>query len=245
MLKKLYIAVASLTFGLWLTAGAAVLLAAGSFLQGEGSAINDIALWTWLTAVPAGESWWLWGTVFLLLLLAGNTVLCSIEAIRRSPRISSVPPQLMHLGFLLIMLAHAVDARGSVKQAGVVREGSIIPLPSGNLAVSRIAVRNGPMGFPTDYGVELVDASGARETTGPNRPVFRGGVGVYVKQATDQPFPQAVVELHREPGAGLALAGGILFVAGNLFLLARRRRGGWDSPVREPAPAAETKLETP
>jgi len=39
-----------------------------------------------------------------------------------------------------------------------------------------------------------------------------------------------VVELHAEPGASAALAGGILFTAGNLLLLFYRRgreEGGW------------------
>jgi hypothetical protein len=224
MLRRIYDTASSLTAGLWLTGGVTLLLAAGSFLQGEGSAINEVPLLVWLVEAPLGETWWLWVTVVLLVLLAVNTVLCSIESLRRTSRLLPAPaPQLMHLGFLLILLAHGLSARGAVKEAGLVREGTVITLPGGEFSVGALTSREGPMGFPVDYGAEIVDRSGLREVARPNHPVFRHGVGIYVKDVRLFPVPQAMLEIHREPGAGVALAGALFFTAGNLLLLAKRR----------------------
>lgn len=224
MLRRIYSAASSLSAGLWLSGGATVLLAAGSFLQGEGSVINDLPLWVWLVDAPVAETWWLWATVVLLALLAVNTVLCSIEALRRSVRIlPALAPHLMHLGFLLVLVAHGASARGSVKEAGAVREGTVISLPGGPVSVGELTARQGPMGFPLDFSVEIVDATGRREVARPNRPVFRNGFGIYVKDVRLMPVRQAMLEIHREPGAGLALAGALFFTVGNLLLLAKRR----------------------
>ena len=112
-LQTIYNCFASLTLGLWLLGGVMFFLAAGSFLQGEGSFINEVALLDWLREVPLKESWWLWCSLALLALLALNTVLCSFESLRtkwqRGSFLLKIAPQLMHLGFLCIMIAHIVS----------------------------------------------------------------------------------------------------------------------------------------
>jgi len=60
-------------------------------------------------------------------------------------------------------------------------------------------------------------------TMRPNRPFFYRGFGIYLKEVGFVPEPVALVEIHREPGAGWALAGALLFTAGNIVLLAVRR----------------------
>lgn len=231
MFRTVYERVASLTFGLWLMGGVILLLVVGSFAGGEGSSINDVPLFTWLGSAPLMQSWWLWGTIALLALLVLNTVLCSIESLRlkyqRGTLLRLIAPQVMHLGFLLIVLAHLASAYGSFKGAGGVMEGETIALPGGGrVQVTNVQAEPGPMGMPSDYSATVTMGEGGSERTAtvrPNHPAFYQGFGIYLKQVELFPVRGAFVEVHREPGAGLALAGALLFTLGNIVLLAVRR----------------------
>jgi hypothetical protein len=236
MFAKIYDRLASLTLGLWLLGGVCLLLAVGSFSGGgaEGSSINDLPLFQWLRETPPAVSWWLWAAIALLALLALNTVLCSIESVRMKYRRGNffvlIAPQVMHAGFLLIVLAHLFSARGGYKQVMPVQEGGVITCPDGSrVQVTNLAAVMGPMGFPVDYSAELRAITGGREvaaTVSPNHPFFYKGSGFYLKEVAFEPYRAALIEIHREPGAGVALAGALLFTVGNVVLLAVRRGRG-------------------
>lgn len=233
MFTKLYARLASLTFGLWLIGGVLLLLAVGSFSGGgaEGSSINDVPLFYWLKVTPLSVSWWLWATVGLLALLALNTVLCSVESLRmkcqRGNFLVLIAPQVMHLGFLLIVLAHLFSAWGGGKQVMPVYDGAEIGFPDGRrVQIANMTLQVGPMGMPTDYSAEVRYPAGSGvgvRTIRPNHPFFYQGFGIYLKEVEMYPLRAALVEIHREPGAGLALAGALLFTVGNLVLLVVRR----------------------
>ncbi len=233
MLRTIYDRLASLTFGLWLTGGVLVFLAVGSFAGGgEGAgSINNMALFAWLLESPIALSWWLWVTVAFLALLALNTVLCSVESIRskyRSTRfLVMIAPQVMHAGFLLIVLAHLFSAWGGAKEALPVREGEVITFPGGGqVQIAGVQLVTGPRGIPSDYSAEVrfPAGSGLADTTiRPNHPAFYRGFGIYLKEVALAPYRAALIEVHREPGAGLALAGALLFTVGNVALLVVRR----------------------
>jgi hypothetical protein len=231
MFTAIYNRLASLTFGLWLLGGVMLFMAFGSFLQGEGSAINEVALFVWLQEVPLAESWWLWVTVGLLALLALNTVLCSWDSLRlkwqRGSFLTRIAPQVMHLGFLLIVVAHLQSAAGSLKQAMPLQEGSTIDFPDGHqIKVVAINATYGKMGMPTAMSARLryPEAGTTREAIiSPNHPIFYQGHGIYLKDVALEPMPGALIEVHREPGAAVALVGALLFTAANLVLLAKRR----------------------
>ena len=53
----------------------------------------------------------------------------------------------------------------------------------------------------------------------PNSPSFQDGLGIYIKDVQLQPYPAAMIEVSREPGAIWALIGGLLFMAGMIMLL--------------------------
>jgi len=204
-------------------------LAAGSFrLTGEYTvAINSMPLFSWLGEVPVSVSWWLWLTVALIALLVLNTILCSAETLwSRWGRAGLMPllaPQLIHAGFLLIVLAHLQSAVGGYVQQLEVFEGALARLPDGrSFGVAAIAVAFSPMGIPSGFSSDLVTDlanPSARVSISPNHPWFSGGYGVYIKQAVGFPEKRALLEIHREPGAGMALAGAILFSVGNVLLL--------------------------
>lgn len=233
MLRNIYDRLASLTLGLWLTFGVLFFLGVGSFWGGgeEGSSINEVALFKWLQETPVNTSWWLWVTLGLLALLALNTVLCSIESLRakwqRGNFLVRIAPQVMHMGFLFIVLAHLFSAAGSEKGAVQVMEGHAVEFPDG----SRVQFGNfqgsvGPMGMLTDFSADVrITAHGIEKThtISPNHPAFHNGYGVYLKDLGLEPVKAALVEVHREPGAGAAMAGAILITIGNVVLLAVRR----------------------
>ncbi len=236
LLHNLYNKLASLTFGLWLLCGVMLFLAAGSFLQGEGSSINEVALLDWLREVPLRESWWLWISIGIIALLALNTLLCSIESLRtkwlKGSFLVRIAPQLLHLGFLFIMLAHLQSAYGGFKQVMQVEKGSAITFPDGsNVVFTDFAVTYSKMGMPTAYSATLnYRATGAFQSPAmltavisPNHPFFYQGHGIYIKDIAPPPMKAALVEVHKEPGAAMALAGGIIFTIANLILLARNR----------------------
>lgn len=233
MIKKTYQLLASLNFGIWLIVGVLLLMAAGSFASGEGpvGSLNDMPLFVWLGAAPLASSWWLWGAILLLALLAVNTVLCSIEALRTKLGRGSLhivlAPHAMHLGFLFIMLAHLLSAKGAYKQVMQVQEQSVIGFPDGStVRIGTISATPGPRGMMKDFGADMHYQEGGKELVRrvrPNEPLFHKGVGIYVKDVGMMPMPAALVEIHREPGAGLALAGALLFSVGNVVLVAVRR----------------------
>lgn len=211
-----------------------IALAIGSFmLSGNHAAtINAMPLFSWLHDTPAGVSWWMWLTLTFLALLVLNTILCSIATVqsrwRRSGFVSLVAPQLMHAGFLLIVIAHLCSAYGGFKEQIVVFEGSVARLPDGRpFALRSITVDMSPMGMPTHISTELVtdpDNPAGVVTISPNHPWLSGAYGVYIKQAENYPYRRALLEIHREPGAGMALAGALLFTAGSLMVLYQRAR---------------------
>lgn len=229
MLRNIYDRLASLTFGLWLMGGVILFMGIGSFLgEGEGGGINDMPLFSWLMGAPVGSSWWLWAVIALLAMLALNTALCSIDSLRMKRRgfLALVAPQATHLGFLLIVAAHLFSAYGGFKQSMQVGEGSVIGFPDGELVrVERLDAAIGPMGMPTAFSAALRYGPGGEreENIKPNAPLFHKGYGIYLKNVEIYPARGALVEIHREPGAGWALAGALLFTLGNVMLLAVRR----------------------
>lgn len=231
---KLWRFLMSIEFCVALLALVCVVMAAGSFrLSGEyAAAINAVPLLVWLREVPFAVSWWLWLTLVLLALLVLNTLLCSYETVlsrwNRGGWAQLLAPQLVHAGFLLIVLAHLLSAAASSVLQVEVQEGVVVNLPNGTpFGVAGISVSLSPNGMPTGFSSELVTDlhnPSARVVISPNHPWFSGGYGVYIKQAEEFPFRRALLELHREPGAGMALAGALLFSAGNVMLLVLRSK---------------------
>jgi hypothetical protein len=234
MLKNIWRFCVSIELCLGLLALVCVAMGAGSFLlKGDyAAAINAMPLLAWLRAVPAGVSWWLWLTVILLAMLVLNTILCSSDTLwtrrGRGGWLALIAPQLIHAGFLLMVLAHLQSAYAGSMQQVVVSEGMVAQLPDGKeFGVAGIGVAMTPMGMPTGFSSELVtnlQNPAERFTISPNHPWFSGGYGVYIKQAEGSPYKRALLEIHREPGAGMALAGALVFTVGNVLLVWRRSR---------------------
>jgi cytochrome c biogenesis protein ResB len=194
--------------------------------------MNNDLLFHWIKDIAADnvwQTWWFFAALAGLVLLTLNTIFCSIQSARgkwsRSDFLLRIAPQVIHIGFLFILLAHLLGAGWGYKLSGIMPDGGYAPLP-GDLAIrlNKIHVETDALGFMTDWSVEasLYDSSHLVKsgTLGPNSPLFYDGTGVYLKSLNFERGPAALLLITKDPGAIWALVGGVLFVLGSVTLLA-------------------------
>lgn len=229
----------SIKTSVWLLCALLGLLFAGAFIMPVEEAfqsIHSLPLFDWLMEQDPRATWWLWGCIGLLCLLTLNTFVCSVESIikkRTSEKwLMIISPQVVHIGFLFMLLAHLLSSMGGLKSMGVAEEGGILTLPGGTFQIARINISTDPNGYIVDWSVEAdyrSESGQRREVLLPNKPFFQDGLGIYVRDLRAAPAKEILIEVSREPGALWALIGGILFLAGILTLIALRIRR--DYPV--------------
>ncbi len=233
-MKQLFEVALSLKAASWLLSAQVVLLLAGAF-QMPGmkaySSINSVPLLEWMRSAPASATWWLWASVIVLALLALNTCFCSIDALIRKRHgrhwLLVASPQVIHIGFMLMLLAHLIDASGGFKANVMARQGQQFTLPAGEgMRIERIYNELSPKGMPLDYFADAKffarDGKLAKEhRIAPNKPAFFKGMGFYVKHIHGD---AAHIEVTRVPGAPWALAGGVLFTIGTVALMGLKIR---------------------
>ncbi len=195
------------------------------------ASINDDLLFHWVVRVASvaiPSTWWFFASVVGLAVLTINTLACSINALSgkwaRSDFFLRISPQVIHLGFLFILLAHLLGAGWGYKLSGALPEGSYARLPDGKTVHLRsVQADINPQGRPDGWSAEvtLYDDNDpiATGTLGPNRPLLYGGIGIYMKSFELEPRPNAVLLVAKDPGALWALAGSALFVLGTITLL--------------------------
>ncbi|HEX8949455.1 MAG TPA: hypothetical protein VF790_10865, partial [Dissulfurispiraceae bacterium] len=190
--------------------------------------IHALPLLRWLPQQPVSITWWLWGAVGVLVLLTANTLFCSVESVLRKRTVSQwlliISPQVIHIGFLFILLAHLMSAISGFKGVTAAREGTVLALPGGvSVGIGPISLALDSYGYIHDWTVDIeYVAEGKvvrRDRLMPNAPSFFEGLGIYVKDLRAFPDRAVLLELSREPGAVWALIGGILFAAGTVTLL--------------------------
>jgi hypothetical protein len=211
-----------------LLAGAFIMPAEESFRS-----IHSVPLLQWMKEQPPGLTWWLWSSLALLCLLAANTLFCSVDSLIKKRRVTQwlllISPQLIHAGFLLMLLAHLLSAMGSFKTFEVAGEGTLLGFSdTEELHVRAITISVDHLGYVTDWAVEVEYLNNGRivkkDRVLPNGPSFQGGIGVYVRDLRAFPEKIVLLELSREPGAFWAFIGGILFMIGTITLLILKMR---------------------
>ncbi len=227
----------SLRTAIWLLISLILFFLIGAVMmpaRPEYRALYMEPLLPWMLNSPPLVSWWLWLSLAASALLAANTLLCSIESIVRKREARQwlliISPQIVHIGFLLILLAHLFSSYGSFKATAVAYQGTVLALPDGSEVLFRdVRAAADPSGFVTDWSADISYAvqgqETSRDTIRPNRPSLRNGMGLYIQTVRIGPFPVAIVELSKEPGAGWALAGGLFFFVGMVMLLIVKIRG--------------------
>jgi hypothetical protein len=209
MLIKILKFFLSLRTALWLLMALLCLLFYGAVVMPaneEFQSLHAEPLFHWMIKSSPGITWWLWTAIGVLSLLTANTLLCSIESVvkKKSARhwILVLSPQVAHIGFLFILLAHLVSGYGSFKGTAVVYENAGVRLPNGNDVLFRkIYVDMDPMGYLKDWSADVeyfkhgVSLGGDRIR--PNSPSFRDGLGIFIKNIRFQPYPVATIEVSR------------------------------------------------
>jgi cytochrome c biogenesis protein ResB len=196
----------------------------------EFGAMNSMPLFDWMRGQPLALTWWLAGTILLLSALTANTLLCSLESVLKKREgknwLLIISPQVIHVGFLFILLAHLVSSFSGMKGFALVPEGTAVILPD-EIVMRMNAVRTSisPEGYITDMEAEVEFIEGGMriksDSIRPNRPSFYKGIGVYLKNAGRE---GALIEVSEEPGAVWALIGGVLFMLGTVTLIMLRMR---------------------
>lgn len=234
MIKYLMQFLLSIRTAVWLLCLLLVLLFAGAFVMPAEQAFQSIhstPLLGWLAEQSLKVTWWLWGCIGVISVLALNTLFCSVESVIKKRKIERwliiVAPQVVHIGFLLMLAAHLASSIGGYKSLAVALEGGMLYLPSGILQIDRINISVDPNGYMIDWSVDIDYKSEGvlrREVLMPNRPLFQDGTGVYVRDLRVFPRKEILLEVSREPGALWALVGGIFFTSGILLLVSLRMR---------------------
>ncbi|MEJ2696612.1 MAG: hypothetical protein P8013_08175 [Candidatus Sulfobium sp.] len=246
LLKKALKTFLSLKTTVWLLLVLLVVLFYGSLImpsRPEFQELYTLPLFRWLTGSPFRLTWWLWLSIAVLSLITINTLACSVDSVvkKRGARnwLLIISPQVVHVGFLFILLAHLLSSYGSYKGMAYAYEGSVLRLPGGAEAVfDRIKTTVDPTGYVTGWSADITyyrkNRVVTRDVIRPNDPSFHDGFGIYVRTVRQSPYPVALIELSREPGAPFALAGGFFFLMGmSLLLLLKARREEPAGTLRE------------
>jgi cytochrome c biogenesis protein ResB len=198
--------------------------------------MNELLLFDWMQHVALQhpwQTWWFFASLSLLVLLTINTIACSLQAVKgrwtRSAFLLRISPQIIHIAFLFILLAHLLGAGMGYRLSGMVPQGAFVRLPEGRtLHLEGLQVIPDRSGFPTDWRADIEiyesDTMVAAGTLGPNSPLFHRGVGIYLKSFDFDQGPVALLMVNKDPGALWALVGAILFAIGSAILLAFKWR---------------------
>lgn len=241
-MKRLKNILISLRLALTLLLLLIVMLFIGTYMMPLNEAfqsINSIPLINWLLKNPLSFTWWLWVSIAILLLLSLNTLICSIDSILKKKRLEGwlmiISPQVIHMGFLFILVAHLISSLEGFREYGVITEGTIVNIGSDEfIRFERIEIESTKEGYITDWSIKvsrLLEGNAKSILIKPNRPLFTGGVGIYVRDMQAYPVKAALIEISKDPGAIWALLGAILFFSGTVSLMILRLKRDKDIKI--------------
>jgi len=226
----------SLGTTLWFLGLLLVLFLVGAFIMPGNKAfqqLHSIPLFDWIQKQPLKDIWWLWGIMGVLAVIAVNTLFCSVESIIKKRKVTHwlllISPQIIHIGFLFMLLAHLLSAFGASQRNANIMEGSRLRISSDTiLKVDKINIDIDYYGYVTDWKVDVKYISGNEilqaDRIMPNTPSVFRGFNVNIRNLKSYPQKIALLQINREPGAMWALAGGILFIIGIVILVAFKRK---------------------
>ena len=226
----------SLRTALWFLGLLILFLFAGALImpgRPEFELLHSIPFFEWIQKQHVGITWWLWGVICVLSILAINTLFCSIESIIKKRNVTQwlllISPQIIHIGFLFMLLAHLLSGVGSSQGLARAIEGSMLTFSDNTvMKVREIRIDMDKQGHMTDWRVDVEYLSGGKpfkqDTIRPNNPSLLTGFNVNVKDLSPYPQKTILIQVNKEPGALWALIGGILFMIGTITLLMLRIR---------------------
>jgi len=194
----------------------------------EFGLLHSMPLLEFLKTQDIRITWWLWGLIGMIAVLAINTLFCSIESIVKKRKVTQwlllISPQIIHIGFIFMLLAHLLSASGSSQGLTEAREGSMFSISDNTvLRVRDINIHLDYYGYVTDWkvGVEYLKDGRAfqADTIAPNSPSLIRGFNINVKNLQAYPYEAVLLQISREPGAVWALTGSVLFMIGIISLI--------------------------
>jgi ribosomal protein S8 len=234
-IKELTDFLASLKTSIWLIMLLLICMFAGAFVmpaRKEFQSIHGIPLFEWMIGQPLVITWWLWGAIIVIAVTVINTLFCSVDSIvkkRKATRwLLLISPQVIHIGFLLILFAHLLDAFGSYKDMTPAAEGSVVKISANEVVKIKDIRTRISSGYISDWEVAIeIYRNGFRynsDVMRPNKPSIQPRYNIIVKDLRVYPSKAVLLQVSREPGALWALAGGILFMAGIAILIVLKVR---------------------
>ena len=199
----------------------------------EFELLRSVPFFEWIQKQPAGTTWWLRGVICVLSILAINTLFCSIESIIKKRNVTQwlllISPQIIHIGFLFMLLAHLLSGLGSSHGLARAVEGSMLTFSDNTvMKVREISIDMDDQGYMTDWRVDVEYLSNGKpfkqDTIRPNSPSLLAGFNVNVKDLKPYPRKMILLQVNKEPGALWALIGGIFFMIGTITLMMLRIR---------------------
>jgi hypothetical protein len=216
---------------LWLLLIQIALLFAGAIIMPtstEFQTIHSMPFFEWLKTQRIGVTWWLWASIFILSILTLNTIFCSIESIIKKTKLQRLilllSPQIIHIGFLFILLAHLLSSNSGFIGMAVATEGTLLRIPDSKVAlhINTIIILADKDGYLRDWQVNIEyikDNQIHRDIIRPNAPSLKEGFNVNVRDLQFYPEKAVLLQVSKEPGALWALIGGILFILGTVTLI--------------------------
>ncbi len=235
-LKKILDFFLSLNTALWSLGFLILFLFAGALImpgRPEFELLHSVPFFKWIQKQHVEITWWLWGVISILSILAINTLFCSIESIIKKRNATQwlllISPQIIHIGFLFMLLAHLLSGAGSSQGLARAVEGSVLTFSDNTvMKVREISIDMDKQGYMTDWRVDVEYLSNGmpfkQDTIRPNKPSLLTGFNINVKDLTLYPQKIIIIQVNKEPGALWALVGGILFMIGTITLLMLRIR---------------------
>jgi cytochrome c biogenesis protein ResB len=241
----------SLKTTVWTLLAFIVVFFAGSYLMPAHREVfgpmNEMLLFPWMADVALRrpwQTWWFFLSLALLGLLTVNTIVCSVQAIKgrwsREDFLLRIAPQIVHIGFLLILLAHLLGAGWGYRLSGLLPEGASAAIPGDRvLHLRQLRIVPDPAGYVSGWEAQIeISRNNERIASGvlaPNSPLFHEGTGIYLKSFELERIPAAFLLVNRDPGALWALAGGVLFIIGSVIVVVLKWKRTQDPvPFRVP-----------
>lgn len=150
----------------------------------------------WLRAAGVATSWWVAAMVAVAALLALNTCVCVTARLLRAWRtrrltLRFASAHFTHVGFLLVLLAHAIGSAAGFRSDGhrAFSGGSFVvsARPGWAFDVGRIALDLAPEGYPRSLDAQMTVKVGGTQprqaSVRVNHPLFAQGVAVYLTGA--------------------------------------------------------------
>jgi len=210
------------------------LYVAGAFFIPENldifTEINDMPLFTWLRqnrgALPV--AFWIYLLLVVMALLVvnivGNGYVTLVAGIKGRRYLQVIPPQVLHVGVVLVLFGHMVSAVSGYKQDVPIKlhekrivRGHVLELV--NLESLKIEGEDS-----TRWRVGLV-IDGKAATLEPAQPAFIDTIGYFAKSASEN-TRSALIGLVSDPGMGWEIAGAVCFILGALGLFVMQYRKG-------------------